>query len=107
MKISAAILVTSHKHGTDYGLYRNEAIAYEVLYDYVCEFWGDNIESEMPEGKQEAIDKYYEHNVYNEWWEICTRTLDLGGSDLNSLRVNETGYPVSEIVRASDEEEIR
>lgn len=93
MKITAAILVTSHKHGTDYGLYPNEVVAYDALYDYVVQFWEDQCDGEMPEHAQDAIDLYFEQNAYHEWWEICTRTLDMSGSALRAL--------------LSDEEEIR
>ena len=93
MKITAAILATSHKHGTDYGLYKNEADAYEALYDYVVQFWDDQCEGVIPENADDAVEEYYEQNGYNEWWEICTRTLDLSGSAVKAL--------------LSDEEEIR
>lgn len=93
MKINATILVTSHKHGTDYGLYPNATVAYEALYDYVCEFWDDQCEGEMPENADDAIDEYFEQNAYDEWWEIAPRTLDISGSALRAL--------------LSDEEEIR
>lgn len=89
MKISAAILVTSCKHGTDYGLYKNEVDAYEALYDYVCQFWEDSIEWAMPEDPDTAVQEYYEENGYNEWWEIVTRTFDLSGSAVRALLSNE------------------
>jgi len=89
MKISVTILVTSCKHGVEYDVFLTQAEAHEALYDYVCSFWNELDGKPMPEDKQEAIDLYFEIKVYDEWWEIATRTLDLSGSDLRTLTSEE------------------
>jgi hypothetical protein len=89
MKISVTVLVTSCKHGTEYDVFPDQDSAWAALYDYVCQFWGELGDEPMPENRQDAIEKYFEIKAYDEWWEIATRTLDLSGSDLRSLTLNE------------------
>lgn len=99
MKISVVILVISHKHGLDYGVYYTGQEAWDTLYDYVCEFWDTEEMGPVPDDQQLAVDDYFEYHLGNEWYEMPVRTLDISGS---RSKPSQAMTPVTQ----PDEEEI-
>jgi hypothetical protein len=64
------VLYISHEYGSNMGVYRTSERADESLYDYVQRWWDRELpDDEMPEDKQEAIDKYFELNE-DEWFDL-------------------------------------
>ena len=98
MKVSVVILVISHKHGTDYGLYYTGQEAWDALYDFASLFWDVDM-GPMPEDQQTVIDDYFEYHQGNEWYEMPVRTHDISGS---RSKPSQAMTPVTQ----PDEEEI-
>jgi len=81
------VLIITHKHGEDVGVYSSREKAWDALYDYCCQWWGDwdlpwnGTETEGEYAchsmdRDKAIDLYFKAAADREGWEILQRKVD-------------------------------
>jgi hypothetical protein len=65
------VLKITHKHGTDVIVCRTEEEAQTALFEYVSEWWGNEMGGKrMPADHKKAISLYFDKTDY-EYWEIA------------------------------------
>ena len=74
------VLTISHRHGTDCSVFTKRQKAVDFLYEYVKQWWDDEIPNKkIPSTMGRAVDAYFDHvgdRSVSEWYNIIQTVVD-------------------------------
>lgn len=72
------LLTITHKHGDNEHVCINKEAAMSHLYEYVSDEWEGEIDAEMPDDKDDAIEMYFDEMAEKEWYSLETLDVSAG-----------------------------